>query len=193
MMTAAAGGDFKGQKRSNETRKSKIDPDARLYRKGNTANELRYLGHALSDNRHGLVVNARVSRADGYAERDAAEMMISDARQAADDEQAAITRYDAQEFIEACERMKVVPHVAQNKSNRRSAVADAIAGSIGYAISQQKRKLIEQSSGWIKTVGRMRQVIVLGLKRVDQMFVLNIAAYDLVRIRSLGAVRPTPA
>lgn len=189
------GGSFRGEKRSNDTHASRTDDDARLFRKGNTASELRYMGHALSDNRHGLIVNARVSRADGYAERDAAERMIADARQALGDDTTPITLgadkgYDAQEFIEACEQLKVVPHVAQNKSNRRSAVADEIAGSVGYALSQQKRKLIEQSFGWVKMVGRMRQVMVRGLEKVDQMFVLNMAAYNLVRMRSLGAVRP---
>jgi transposase len=189
------GGNFKDKKRSNETHASSTDGDARLYRKGNTASELRYMGHALSDNRHGLIVNARVSRADGYAERDAAEVMISDARQALSDDQTPVTLgadkgYDAQEFIEACGELKVVPHVAQNKSNRRSAVADTIAATVGYALSQQKRKLIEQAFGWVKTVGRMRQVMVRGLEKVDQMFVLNMAAYNLVRMRSLGQIRP---
>ncbi|WP_018441921.1 IS5 family transposase [Trinickia symbiotica] len=187
--------DFKGDKRGNETHESKTDPDARLYRKGNTASELRYMGHTLTDNRHGLVVNARVTRADGHAEREAAKVMINDARQAAHDANAEITLgadkgYDAQEFIEACEQMKVTPHVAQNTSGRRSAVPDTIASSVGYAISQQKRKLIEQGFGWAKTVGRIRQVMVRGLKKVDQMFVLNMAAYNLVRMRSLARVRP---
>jgi hypothetical protein len=188
-------GDFKGEKRSNETHESRTDPDSRLYRKGNTASELRYMGHALTDNRHGLVVNACVTRADGHAEPEAAKVMINDARQAADDAGAEITLgadkgYDAQEFIEACEQMKVSPHVAQNTSGRRSCVPDTIASSVGYAISQQKRKLIEQGFGWAKTVGRMRQVVVRGLKKVDQMFVLNMAAYNLVRMRSLAQVRP---
>jgi IS5 family transposase len=121
--------------------------------------------------------------------------MINDARQAAKDTAAQITLgadkgYDAQEFIEACQQMKVTPHVSQNTSGRRSAVPDEIARSAGYAISQQKRKLIEQGFGWAKTVGRMRQVMVRGLKKVDQMFVLNMAAYNLVRMRSLGQVRP---
>ncbi|MEZ2355054.1 IS5 family transposase, partial [Caballeronia sp. RCC_10] len=184
-------GDFKGSKRSNETHQSKTDPDARLYRKGKTASELRYMGHTLTDNRHGLVVNARVTHADGHAEREAAKIMINDARQAAEDANAEITLgadkgYDAQEFIEACQEMKVTPHVAQNTSGRRSAVADAIASSLGYSISQRKRKLIEQGFGWAKTVGRMRQVMVRSLEKVDQMFVLNMAAYNLVRMRSLG-------
>ena len=188
-------GDFRGRKRSNETHESKTDPDAKLYRKGKTASELRYMGHTLSNNRHGLVVSALVSTADGHAEREAAKVMLNDARQAAVDPDTEITvgadkGYDAQEFIEACLEMKVTPHVAQNTSGRRSAVPDAIACSSGYAVSQQKRKLIEQGFGWVKTVGRMRQVMVRGLKRVDQMFVLGMAAYNLVRMRSLGQIRP---
>ena len=85
--------------------------------------------------------------------------------------------------------MNVIPHVAQNTSGHRSAVPDAIALSAGYAISVQKRKLIEQGFGWAKTVGRMRQVMVRGLKRVDQIFVLTMAAYNLTRMRTLGEIR----
>ena len=189
------GGSFKGQTRSNETHESTTDADARLYRKGNTASELRFMGHSLSDNRHGLITNAQVTIADGYAEREAAKTMIKDASQAAKDEKAQITLgadkgYDAKEFIDACLQMKVMPHVAQNTSGRRSAVPDAIAKTDGYAMSQQKRKLIEQGFGWAKTVGRIRQVMVRGLERVDQMFVLTMAAYNLTRMRTLGQIRP---
>ncbi len=129
-------GDFKGQKRCNDTHQSTSDPDAKLYRKGKTGSELHYMGHTLSDNRHGLVVNARVSQADGYAEREAAKVMLNDARQATIDPDTEVTvgadkGYDAQEFIETCLAMKVTPHVAQNKSGRRSAVPEAIASSEG--------------------------------------------------------------
>lgn len=188
------GGNFKGEKRSNDTHESKTDADARLYRKGGTASELRYMGHTLSDNRHGLVANAVVTIADGYAEREAAKSMIHDARQALDDPACEITLgadkgYDAQEFVQACVDMRVTPHVAQNKSGRHSAVPQAIAQSEGYAVSQQKRKLIEQGFGWAKTIGGIRQVMVRGLKKVDQMFVLTMAAYNLVRMRTLGQLR----
>ena len=97
--------------------------------------------------------------------------------------------YDAQEFIDACIEMKVTPHVAQNTSGRSSAVPEAIAQTAGYAVSQQKRKLIEQEFGWAKTVGGMRQVMVCRLQRVDQMFVLTMAAYNLTRMRTLGQIR----
>jgi transposase len=194
----ATPGDFKGQRRSNDTHESTTDGDARLYRKGDTASELRYMGHTLSDNRHGLIANAMVTKADGYAEREAAKAMISDARQALGDDEREITLgadkgYDAKEFIDACVAMKVTPHVAQNTSGRKSAVPDEIAQTEGYAMSQRKRKLIEQGFGWAKTVGNIRQVMVRGLKRVDQMFVLTMAAYNLVRIRNLGVVRLQPA
>ena len=191
-------GDFKGQRRSTDTHESKTDGDARLYRKGNTASELRYMGPTLSDNRHGLIASAMVTPADGHAEREAAKAMISDARQALGDDEREITLgadkgYDAKEFIDACVAMKVTPHVAQNTSGRKSAVPDEIAQTEGYATSQRKRKLIEQGFGWAKTVGGIRQVMVRGLKRVDQMFVLTMAAYNLVRMRSLAEVRPQGA
>ncbi len=184
------GTDFRGEKRSNETHESTTDPDARLYRKGNTASQLRYIGHTLSDNRHGLIANARVTQADGHAEREAAKVMIADAVQAAP-EDAQVTLgadkgYDAAEFVEALQEMKVIAHIAQHTSGRRSAVPDEVAQSAGYAISQQKRKLIEQGFGWAKFVGPIRQVMVRGLERVDQVFVLAMTGYNLVRMRTLG-------
>ncbi|KWT64843.1 Transposase DDE domain protein (plasmid) [Variovorax sp. WDL1] len=190
-----SGGDFKGQKRSNETHESKTDPDSRLYRKGKTGSELRSMRHTLTNNRHGLVVNAMVTQADGFAEREAAKAMIWDARQATGSAEAEVTLgadkgYGAGEIIEALKDMKVTAHVAQNKSGRRLAVADEIAQSEGYAISQRKRKLIEQGFGWAKFVGPIRQVMVRGIKKVDQSFVLTMAAYNLVRMRTLAEIRP---
>lgn len=192
---ASGTGGFKGKKRSNETHESKTDPDSRLLRKGKTASELRYMGHTLTDNRHGLVVNAMVTHADGYAEREAAKAMIKDARQAVADPEKEVTLgadkgYDAAEFIEELQRLKVTPHVAQNKSGRRSAVPDEIAATEGYALSQRKRKLIEQGFGWAKFVGPIRQVMVRGIKKVDQVFVLTMAAYNLTRMRTLAELRP---
>jgi transposase len=186
-------GNFKGKSRSNDTHESTTDADARLYRKGNTASELRYMGHTLSDNRHGLVASAVVTIADGFAERESAKAMITDAKQVAHEE-AQITLgadkgYDAAEFIETLTELKVLPHVAQNTANRKSAVPDSVAKSDGYAISQQKRKLIEQGFGWAKFIGPIRQVMVRGLKRVDQLFVLTMAAYNLTRMRTLEQIR----
>jgi transposase len=186
-------GNFKGKKRSNETHESTTDADARLYRKGNTASELRFMGHTLSDNRHGLIAGAMVTTANGHAEREAAKVMIADAKQALG-EKATLTLgadkgYDAAEFIEALVEMNVLPHIAQNTSHRKSAVPDDIAASEGYAISQQKRKLIEQGFGWAKFIGPIRQVMVRGLTKVSQLFVLTMAAYNLTRMRTLGQIR----
>ena len=188
----ADGSDFRGRPRSNDTHESRSDPDSRLYRKGKTASELRFMGHTLMANPNGLIVNAMVTQADGRAERVAAKAMIGKVRQG--NPQAGITLgadkgYDAAEFVAELGRIQVVPHVAQNTSGRRSAVPDEIARSSVYGISMQRRKRIEQGFGWAKTIGQIRQVMVRGLKKVDQMFVLNMAAYNLVRMRSLGQVR----
>ena len=186
---------LKGQKRSNSTHDSTTDADARLYRKGKTASELRFMGHTLTDNPHGLVVSAMVTQADGYAEREAAKAMTHDTKQAPEDPLASLTLgadkgYDAQEFIQALQDMNVLPHVAQNTSWRKSAVPEAVAASVGYKISQTKRKRIEQGFGWAKTMSHMGQVLVRGLDKVDQMFVLTMSAYNLTRLRTLGQVRP---
>lgn len=134
-----------------------------------------------------------VTQSDGHAEREAAKVMINDARQAHVEETTltlgADKGYDAQEFIEALQQMNVLPHVAQNTSGRKSVVPDTVAASEGYAISQQKRKRIEQGFGWAKTVGHIRQVLVRGLEKVDQMFVLTMTAYNLTRLHTLGQVR----
>jgi transposase len=186
-------GNFKNKRRSNDTHESTTDADARFYRKGKTASELRFMGHTLSDNRHGLIASAVVTTADGFAEREAAKVITADAKQVAY-EKAQITLgadkgYDATEFTDALIQMMVLPHVAQNTSGRRSAVPDHIAAADGYVISQQKRKLIEQGFGWAKFIGPIRQVMVRDLKRVDQLFVLTMAAYNLKRMRTLEQIR----
>ena len=95
------------------------------------------MGHTLSDNRHGLIASAMVTTADGHAEREAAKAMMNDAVQATNNPEACITLgadkgYDAKAFIEALTDMKVIPHVAQNTSGRRSAVPGEIANTEGY-------------------------------------------------------------
>ena len=186
------GGNFRNQRRSNETHESSTDGDARLYRKGKTASELRFMGHTLMENRNGLVVGAMVTQADGYAEREAAKLMIGDARAANPEGEITLGAdkgYDAGEFIKALQDIEVAPHVAQNKAGRASAVPDELAASEGFAISQQKRKRIEQGFGWGKFIGPIRQVMVRGIKKVDQIFMMAMAAYNLVRMRTLGQVR----
>ncbi len=190
--------DFQGEKRSNASRHSSIDGDARLYRKGENASRLRYMGYTLCDNRHGLIATAMVTTAGGYAEREVAKVIINHAVQAAPNPEAPITlgvdkADDNREFIETLQEIKVIPHVAQNNLGRRSAVPDAVSASADYAISIQKRKLIELCFGRAKTVGRIRQVMVRGLKRVDQMFALTMAACKLTRMHTLGQTGPRMA
>ena len=187
------GSDFRGTSRSNETHASTTDPEARLYRKGNTASELRYIGHTLSDNRHGLIAHARVMQADGFAEREAAKAMINDAVQAAAKgvpvTVGADKGYDDAEFVQALQELKVIPPVAQSTRNRRSAVPEDIAATAGYDISQRKRKRIEQGFGWAKVIGPIRQVMVRGRAKVDPVFMLTMTGYHLVRMRTLGPLR----
>jgi hypothetical protein len=135
-----------------------------------------------------------VTTADGCAEREAAKVMIADAKQVANEKVqstlGADKGYDAAEFVEALTDMKVLPHVAQNTSNGNSAVPEHIAASDGYAISWQRHELIEHGFGWGKFIGPIRQVMVRGLKMVDQLFVLAMtAAYNLTRMRTLGQNR----
>jgi hypothetical protein len=148
-----------------------------------------YMGRVLTDNRHGLVVNAQVTLATGTAERDAAGKMLADAANVAPH---AITvdadkNYDTAGFIASCRENRITPHVAQNDGRTGgSAIDGRTTRWPGYAVSQQKRKRIEQVFGWGKTVGRIRQTVYRGLERVDQLFVLTQVGYNLTGMRTLA-------
>ena len=181
--------DFHGEKRSNQTHQSKTDPDARLYRKGpGKEAKLSYQGHVLMENRNGLVTETRLTAATGTAEREAAVEMIE---QMADGQPVTVgadKAYDTRDFVRDLRELKVTPHVAQNTKNRSSAIDGRTTRHPGYAVSQRKRKRVEEIFGWIKTVGLMRKTRHRGLARVGWMFTFTAAAYNLVRIRNLGAV-----
>lgn len=175
---------FHGEKRSNDTHASTTDPEARLARKGNAREaKLSYAAHAVIDNRHGLVVNAEATPATGWAERDAGVQMASALPAGAT--LGADKSYDTQGFVEALRRLGVTPHVAQNTANRSSAIDRRTTRHAGYLVSQQKRKLIEEVFGWLKTVGLMRKLRHRGTRRVDWVFTFATAVYNLVRIRNL--------
>ena len=183
--------DWKGRPRSNDTHASQTDPDARLYRKShNTASILCYQGHALMENRHGLVVGAVVTHADGTGERTAALAMLDSVPGSHAKTVGADKAYDTADFIAACRERKVTPHVAQNDSRRGgSAIDGRTTRHIGYRLSQTIRKRIEEHFGWSKTVGHIRQTVFRGLERVDQHFKLTMAASNLTRMaRILFAV-----
>jgi transposase len=183
--------DFHGEKRSNQTHQSKTDPEARLYKKGpGKEAKLSYQGQVLMENRNGLVTGTRLTPATGTAEREAAVEM---AQQIAGRDGHRVTvgadkAYDTHDFVRELRDLKVTPHVAQNSQNRSSAIDGRTTRHAGYALSQRKRKQVEEVFGWIKTVGLMRKTRHRGLARVGWMFTFTAAAYNLVRIRNLGAV-----
>lgn len=179
--------DFKGQKRSNETHASTTDPDARLYRKGaGMEARLAFLGHALMENRNGLIVNACLTPADGQAERTAALAMIEPhANRPTGVTLGADKGYDARVFVNELRSMNVRPHVAQNTSGRRSAIDRRTTRHKGYEVSQRIRKRIEEAFGWMKTVGGLRKTRFRGVDRVGWSFAFAAAAYNLVRLPKL--------
>jgi transposase len=184
--------DFRKTKRSNETHASTTDPDARLFRKGDgQESRLAYLGHALMENRNGLVVAAEATLATGTAEREAAARLSEPLSEGAT--LGADKNYDAEAFVEGLKARGITPHVAINGTvsktgkARKTAVPNAVAASLGYAISQRLRKRIEESFGWSKTVGGLAQVKVRGLAKVGAVFVFGVAAYNLVRLPKLLA------
>ena len=182
---------WKGTRRSNDTHASTTDPDARQYRKSrNTGAILAYQGHVLMENRSGLVVGATVTRADGFGERAAALAMLDAIATSRPRTVGADKAYDTRDFIEACRSRHVTPHVASNDSGtRRSAIDGRTMRHEGYRLSQIKRKRIEEHFGWGKTVGRIRQTVYRGIKKVDQHFKLTMSASNLVRMaRMLSAV-----
>ena len=178
--------DFHGEKRSNRTHESTTDPDALLARKGaGKEAKLSYSGHVLMENRNGLVADAEVLQANGTAERDAALVMIEQVPGDQPITVGADKAYDTKDFVAEARGMHATPHVAQNNKGRRSAIDGRTTRYAGYAISQQKRKRVEEIFGWMKTVGGMRKLRNRGLQLVGWMFTFAAAAYNLVRIRNL--------
>ncbi|HAF10610.1 MAG TPA: IS5 family transposase [Chloroflexi bacterium] len=179
-------GDFKGQRRSNDTHRSTTDPEARLYRKGNGQEaRLCYLGHVLSENRHGLAVGGILTEAGGTAEREAALSLITKLPRAAHVTLGADKAYDTADFVARARAAGVTPHVSQNTTNRRSAIDGRTTRHPGYEVSAFKRRLAEGVFGWTKTVGLLRKTRHRGTKRVGWVFAFTLAVYDLVRMRKL--------
>ena len=181
--------DFRGEKRSNATHASTSDPDARLYKKSpGTGAMLCFMGHALMENRSGLIVQGDLTRADGHAERRAAIDMIhrhspGSTRQLT---LGADKGFDAAEFVAGLRQACVTPHVAQK--SRYSAIDARTTRHEGYALSIKHRKRIEEAFGWAKTVGGMAQTVYRGVERVRSRFILTMAANNLARLpRLLGA------
>jgi transposase len=180
--------DFHGERRSNATHASTTDPDARLYRKGRGKEaRLCHMGHLLMENRNGLIVDALVTEASGTAERAAALAMLGRQGGRHRATLGGDKAYDVAGFVADLRALNVTPHVAQNTANRRSAIDGRTTRHPGYARSQRLRKRIEESFGWIKTVGGLRQTRHRGRARVGWLFTLTAAACNLVRLPKLLA------
>lgn len=179
---------FRKEKRSNETHASTTDPDARLARRSDgEAAKLAYTGHLLMENRHGLVVNARLTQATGTAEPEAALAMLQ-ALPGGHKTVGADKNYDTAKFVAAARDIRVTPHVAQNITAYRGSNIDGrTTRHVGYRLSQTIRKRIEEANGWIKEVGNMAQTKLRGVHRVSWAFVLRVTAYNLIRLPRLLA------
>ncbi|WP_288037357.1 IS5 family transposase [Acidiphilium sp.] len=179
--------DFHGQKRSNETHASTTDPDARLYRKGQGKEaKLCFMGHALMENRNGLIVGATATRASGHAERLAAQHLIEPhANRPQRITVGGDKGFDTQDFVAEMREINVTPHVAQNDNGRRSAIDGRTTRHPGYAVSLRIRKRIEEAFGWAKTVAGLRKARHRGLPKIDWQFTFAMAAYNLVRLPKL--------
>lgn len=177
---------FRGQKRKNDTHQSVTDPEARLYKKakGQQA-KLCYLGHALMENRNGLVVDTRVSLANGTAERKAAIEMVENVPGKHRITLGADKGYDSTDFVERMRFLNATAHVAQN--GRGSAIDGRTTRHEGYNISLKIRKRVEEIFGWMKTIGCLGKLHHRGQERIQGIFTLAAAAYNLIRIRNLLA------
>jgi transposase len=179
--------DFRGERRSRETHVSSSDPEALLYKKGASQDaRLRFMGHLLTENRHGLVVDVELTQATGYAEREAALRMLKRRRRKGGTV-SADKAYDTRDFVAGCRAQGVTPHVAQNISHRRSAIDGRTTRHRGYAVSQRRRKLVEEVFGWVKSVAGGRKLRYRGVARNQLWAELTAAAYNLVRIAQLQA------
>jgi transposase len=180
--------DFHGEKRTNATHQSTTDPDARLYRKskGTTA-KLAYLGHALMENRNGLLMDFQVTPATGTAERDMVPKLIDQAKERHFHPKTlgADRGYDTKDCVRSMRQRRVTPHVAQNQSRRRSAIDGRTTCQPGYKVSQRIRKRVEEIFGWMKTVGGFRRTRYRGLEKAGLAGYFVATAYNLVRMARL--------
>ena len=178
--------DFHREKRSNATHQSTTDPECRLFKKSKGAPaQLCYLGHVLMENRHGLVVKPKVTQASGTAEPEAALKLVEAIPGSRRATLAADKKYDTRDFVDSVRNLNITPHVAQNTTNRKSAIDRRTTRHPGYAVSMRKRKRVEEIFGWLKTVALMRKTRYRGREKVDWMFTFAAAAYNLTRMRHL--------
>jgi len=183
--------DFHGSRRRNETHRSRTDPDARLAKIGGKEAKLCYRGHLLSENRNGLIVECELTQASGTAEREAGLRLLARqrARRRGRLSVGADKGYDCRDFVADVRALRITPHVAAK--DRYSAIDGRTTSWEGYVLSQRRRKVIEESFGWMKVIGSLRKLRHRGAARVAAIFTFSAAAYNLVRLRRLLA-EPSP-
>jgi hypothetical protein len=180
--------DFRGKPRKNDTHVSTTDPEARLYTKSaGQAAKLCFMGHVLTENRNGLIVDVLLSQATGQAEREAAITLLKRRRVRRRSTVGADKGYDTKDFVRQCREQDVTPHVAQNTTNRRSAIDRRVTCHHGYAVSQRKRKRVEEVFGWMKTVGTARKLRYIGVTKNQLWITFEAIAYNLMRMVNLAA------
>lgn len=181
--------DFRGEQRTNDTHASTTDPEAKLYKKGHTTTaKLAYLGHAVSENRHGLIICATVTQASGTAERSAAIEMLRELSPPRRCTLGADKGYDTREFVRDARELSATPHVAQHLERRGGSAIDArTTRHSGYVLSIKARKLVEESFGWAKDIGLLRRPKMRGRKKIEFATLLTFTSYNLVRMRNLLA------
>jgi len=179
--------DFRGERRINETHESTTDPDARIYKKSRGSEaKMAYLGHTLMENRNGLIVGARVSHATGTAERETALDLLATLPGEHRKTVGADKNYDTKGFVDQCRTLKVTPHVAQNdKRPGGSAIDERTTRHEGYQASMKVRKRVEEPFGWGKTIGPLRQIMVRGLDKANQVVNLAFIGWNLRRMANL--------
>ena len=177
---------FRGKKRANETHASTTDSDARLYKKakGQQA-KLCYIGHALMENRNGLVVDTALTTATGTAEREAAVEMLDQIPGQHRITVGADKGYDCRGFVDECRQINATAHVAQKQ--KFSAIDGRTTRHKGYNVSLRVRKRVEEVFGWMKTIGCLGKLRHRGRERVDAVFTFAATAYNLVRLKNLTA------
>jgi len=184
--------DFHGERRSNQTHASTTDPEAKLYKKGKGKEaKLSYIGNIMTENRNGFVVQAQLRQVSGTVERNTAtEMIVRHSPGAKRITVGADKGFDTAGFVADMRDLNVTPHVAQNTTNRASAIDGRTTSHPGYEISQQKRKRVEEPFGWGKTIGGLARPMLRGVRKLDFKFTLTMAAYDLIKLPRLIAVVP---
>jgi transposase len=182
------GSGYGGKRLLRDTHESQTDPEARLYRKCNAgAAKPCYLGHVLAENNHGLIVAASVTEAGTRAEREAALALLDSPRKEKRRTLGADKQYQERQFVEALRAHGIVPHVAEYERGnlQRNSLRTEERSSPEFAQSQKKRKLVEQSFAWIKHWAGFRQVKLRSRRRVEWLFQIAAAAYNLVRMTRL--------